>query len=331
MRTSWLAARRPAPSVVLLACACLVACGGDRPVDVAGAPAATSAPDTTAAATSAPVTRSPDPTASSTSPDASGDGDGGPGAAPALAATVNGTYPRFLLDRGMVNVRLTNDGAETVTVVEKQLVSTAFTPAAIDRSRTSIVPAGRSVNLQTSFGVVSDCDDPAPVSAVARLRLRVGDAPAVDLEVPVDEPVLLDEIRARACAAIALAETADAAFESPVRDGQQVVADLVLRRIDPARAIRIESVGGTVIFQASATRTAGDVLADLGDEARIPVTFRVARCDPHAIAESTKQVGADAWIGVDGGAAHRVALPIDDALRDELLEALEECKAAAAD
>jgi hypothetical protein len=74
------------------------------------------------------------------------------------------TRQRDLLDRGLINVRTTNGGDESLLLTDLQLRVDGFEiPPA--RERTTSLRSGRTVAIQVPYGRTVDCDGEDPVGA----------------------------------------------------------------------------------------------------------------------------------------------------------------------
>jgi len=246
-----------------------------------------------------------------------------------LAARAELGYPRDLVERGRFNLVMTNQGEQDFIVVGKELVADFYDPAPAD-DRRSIVPAGgRPVALQTLFGEVTDCDTDDDIRAVAVFTYMSDDDPTLfRAAVPLDDADVLDAIRAQRCTARHIDNTVDINFQSVAVEGETIRADLTMWRDDVSEELSVEAIVGTVLFGAEAQfeRDVAPRVMDQGErEFTLPLVFDVNRCDPHAVAETTKKFGLDLWIAVDGADAQQVPIPVD-AVLGEFDEILDRCK-----
>lgn len=238
-------------------------------------------------------------------------------------------YPRDLLDRGRVNIRVDRADDVELVLVDKQLVARHFTPAPPEARRTVVPTNGQVVAVQTLFGEVSDCDDPSPVEAELVVSYLLGDDPTTHRGViEVDDATTLDDIRLQICTQQRVAESN--AFELQVDDvdGETMSARLVVRRREGTEPLAFDAIKGTVLFGATADVAAGSperVLDTDEDETAIAIRFTVNRCDPHAVAETTRKHGLDVYVAVGDVPAQRVSVPIDTII-PQLEEMLERCK-----
>lgn len=253
---------------------------------------------------------------------------GADGGAAGISADVVLTRQRDLLDRGLVNVFVANGTSADLVLGARELTATHFAPAGrVDR--TSTIPAGRSVALQVPYGEVVDCAGPTGVVAELTAE-RVDRDGATTIVIPIGDTSVLDDIRARACTAEALFASADVALTAGTIVDDTVRAELVVtpRGASAGHQIVLRSLGGTVLFGVSAV-PAGSLPVTVGDApVSITLEFSVNRCDPHALAETTKKYALDVRVAIDDGRAWPVAIPVD-AVVPSLDAILERCRAGA--
>ena len=277
----------------------------------------------------APTTTTSDP-APSTSVSADASGGTAEGALPPMHVVAGLGYPRDLLDRGRVNVRIDRPDMVGIVLFDKQLVARHFAPPAVEARRTVIPPAGQVVAVQALFGEVDDCDDPRPVEAELVVSYALGDDPTVRTgSITLDDATTLDDIRLQVCTQRRVAENNE--FELFVDEvtGETMAARLVIRRRAGTDRLAVDAVTGTVLFGADASMPAGSperVLDADEVETTIELTFTVNRCDPHAVGETTRKYGLDVYVAVDDVPAQRIDVPIDEVV-PRLDEMLERCRA----
>lgn len=281
--------RWTAAALAVLLCA---ACGG--------APASSASPSSAASSPAAP--------SSSLTP--------GPAVAPVDGIEAEAVQLRTdAAVGGQVQVRVTDTGAEPFTVTSVAIDSPAFAPLP-DVPVTAAYAPGQTIDLPTPFGEVV-CDRAAEPAA-ARLTVVRPDGRSEVLRVPLAAADLTG-IHADACAARAALAVAGVAVTGLAVDGESAAGSLVLTRAaDDDRAVTLTRLEGNVLYDAGTDlpRTLDDAAATLA----VPLEFTMARCDPHALAETKQpyrfvlgmQVGEDAEVTVD--------LPLDPAQRDVLAE-----------
>jgi hypothetical protein len=276
----------------------------------------------------APTVREPSDVA--TSPPST---DGAESPAPGLPDTVAVAelgYPRDLLDRGRVNIVVTREGNQSFVVHRHQLRIDGFEPAPAEDRRIVIPPDGQRVAIQAIFGEVVDCDAPTPLAATLAVEFTVGDDPAVrDGAIVLDETETLAAIRARFCTARRVLAENELVLGEPTLDAETFTLDLAVTRRSGDAQLVVDAIQGTVLFGVESPYEQGAperTLESGATELVLPLTFDVNRCDPHAVAETTKKKGLTLWIGVDGATAQPVDVDISS-IEDELEEILNRCKA----
>jgi hypothetical protein len=280
-------------------------------------------PTTPAPATSAPLTS---PSAGSV---LSGSVPPTDDPAPAWLA-VEADYPRYLHHVRRVNLETTNSGPADVVITRRVLRAAHFEEIAPVDDRISTVWAGAQVDIQAEFGQVRSCEGAGPFEAwVEYDYASERGTPPVRVVIPID-PAPLDEIRDRECARQAVLEAVDVRFEDPQVDGSRATATIALSRLEGDDRITVESLLGSVIFtMAPATAAQGSPAEVLpgAPGTRLPVAFEVARCDPHAVGQSTKTYELTLWVAVGDRPARAVPFTAGPELRKALDAILAECLA----
>lgn len=201
-------------------------------------------------------------------------------AAPDLTAVLE--QSRDNENRHLLQVALSNDGAEPVEVVRLQLRSPAFTDVA-PTVRVDVLAPGRRLAFPIAYGA-ADCRGSGRATVVVGHR-RNGVLHEAGLDVPADDP-LLTRLHERECRLAALARTAALSFTGWTREGGTARAELVLTRLRGEAPVAVAAVDGSVILTL---RPGGPLpLALDGPEVRLPVVANPSRCDPHALAESKR-------------------------------------------
>ena len=188
-------------------------------------------------------------------------------------------------NRHLLQVVLTNDGAQPVDVVRLQVRAPGFVdvPPTV---REHAVPPGRRIAFPVAYGA-ADCARSGPAEVVVGHRTADGLQEAA-LAVPTDDP-LLPRLHARECALAELAETAEVAFAPGwQRVGDAARGRLVLRRRGSDTPVTLVSVEGTVVFTLRPGAALPVTLAGRDSEVVVPVTVTASRCDAHALIESKR-------------------------------------------
>lgn len=238
-------------------------------------------------------------------------------------------YPRDLLDRGRVNIRIDRADDVEIVLLDHQLVARHFTPPPPEERRTVIPPNGQVVAVQSQFGDVTDCDEASSVEAELVVSYTLGDDPVERHgSIEVDDTTTLDDIRLQICTQRRVVDRNEFELRVGEVDGETMTARLVVRRRDGDDRLAFDAITGTVLFGVAADVPADspERVLESGEQATtIALTFDVNRCDPHAVGETTRKYGLDVHVAVDGIAAQRVPVPIE-AVIPRLDEMLEHCK-----
>jgi hypothetical protein len=240
-----------------------------------------------------------------------------------LTATVVLTRQRDLVGRGFVNVQTQNTSGHDLHVIGKELRISHFTsPGPNDRS--SSVRDGRTINLQTAYGEAGECDDDTPVAGVFWLQYTVDDDAAVlEAEIPIDGTEVLDTIRAQRCTEAAAVDSIDFEFGDVTTDGDNMTVSLNISHRAGGDELTVSGFKGTVLFGVEAAPGSLPAVSnDAQPSMTVPLQFRVNRCDPHGLGETTLKYAVQAYVSVDGGDPVPVALDVDPLISslDEILQ-----------
>ena len=244
-----------------------------------------------------------------------------------FSARVVLTRQRDLVDRGLVNVFTRNSTGADVIVRSRGLELSAFAaPAPVQRR--SPIGDGAEVALQIAFGDVTDCTSPDPVSGTVELAYTLGDDDTLHTaSVPLTDAKVLDDIRANVCTARLVEDAADVSLRDATSTGETVTATLSIDRRSGGPDLQVRSLGGTVLFGVQAVDET-DLPIELGTEpasVEVPIVITVNRCDPHALAETTKRYAVDLRVSVDGAAPRKVGLDVT-VLEPLMEQALQACR-----
>ena len=239
------------------------------------------------------------------------------------------TRQRDLLDRGLINVLTHNRSDASLLLSDIELVAERF-EGRPGEPRTVSVRSGRQVAIQVPYGTAVDCEDERPVHAELVFTYTTADRSAPTAgRIELTGTGILDAIRNEQCTARRFDEVVRTQFEgTEIVDGR-LVTDLVLEPLDTSVELTVTAMSGTVLVgvRTGENWTAAQLHRDL---VRIPLTFVVNRCDPHALAEVTKRYGLQLAVSLEGAEPVEVDIDVDD-LVDRLEVIVEHCIATAGD
>jgi hypothetical protein len=199
----------------------------------------------------------------------------------------------------------------------------------VEERRTILPPDGRVVAVQTLFGEVADCGSSEPLTASLVVTFTYGDDPTPKTtSIPFTDVSTLDDIRSQKCTVRRVVTDNEIELRNPIVTGETMSVDLVIRRLAGEDRLGFDSIKGTVLFGVETPYASGAperVLEPGEDEAVIPLAIDVNRCDPHAVAETTRKFGIDLYVSVDGSESRLINVPIDS-IADDLEAMLERCK-----
>jgi hypothetical protein len=254
---------------------------------------------------------------------------------PEITAVAELGYPRDLLERGRVNVVVARVGDEPFVLHDHQLRIDGFEPAAPEERRIVIPPNGQRVAIQGIFGEVVDCELDTPLTASLAVHYTTGSAASQQDGtiaagvIELDDTAVLGAIQARFCTGRRILAENDIELGEPTVTDETVTLDLTITRRSGDAELTIDAIQGTVLFGVESPYAQGAperTLAPGAAELVLPLTFDVNRCDPHAVAETTRKKGLTLWMAVDGAEAQ--PLDVDIAPIDgDLEEILDRCKA----
>lgn len=257
-----------------------------------------------------------------------------PAAPPTTAAPVElgATVLQYRRDeaRGVVQVKVSNDGARPVRIAAIALDAPGFAEVEAAEPDADLAP-GRRVDLPLAYGDVR-CDDggaDAGRDMTVDLRVAVDGGPVEDrrLEVPPTEQIGL--VAATECQRLALAEMAAVEFGAtwaldesggaPVLSGA-----LALRRTAGAEPLALDQVGASTLFVVQPTTAASPLLRLDAPTAgaEVPVKVTAPRCEAHALADSKRAFTIPAWVAAGDGEPVATTITVDDASRAQLEDLL---------
>jgi hypothetical protein len=214
---------------------------------------------------------------------------------------------------GQVQVRVTDTGTAPFTVTAVAIDSPGFAVLPATAVGTTFAP-GRTIDLPTRVGAV-DCAGGADAAAARLTVARDGGAPE-ELRVPLAGGTLA-QVHDEECAVAAVSAVVDVALselaEAP--DRQALTGTVLLTRRTGADPVEVLAVERSVLLEPVAGRHLPVTLRPADDELALPVTFTLASCDPHVLAETKKPFVFPLTVSVAGRDPVAVDLPVDDAQR----------------
>ena len=139
------------------------------------------------------------------------------------------------------------------------------------------------------------------------------------VRVPLAGPVLAD-VHAEQCAVEAVTSTAPVSVQGLVAADDTVTGEVVLTRAAGSGPVEVTGLQRSVVLEPVLSAPLPATLED--GELRLPVTFRPATCEPHALAETKQPFLFPLLVSVGEGAPVAVPLPLDDAQRGLLQDLL---------
>lgn len=235
-------------------------------------------------------------------------------------------YSRYLWHRRRLVIATTNNGDEPVEVTSIALRTGYFDWLEREAKSTVIAPGAR-VDVQVDFGELVSCDDD-PVGPVAvELALIEGSGKPATYVATVD-PEPLDAIRDRECARRRVTDAADIAFgDDRTVDGDTMHTTIEVRRLDGGVPIRVDSLEGSVIIALEPVDDTEPVAVIEHDSTTIPVELFIARCEPHAVSQSTLTWVLSAFVSAGVAEPHKLSLELPEPMRAQLQAMIDECVA----
>ncbi|WP_143426582.1 hypothetical protein [Geodermatophilus sabuli] len=210
---------------------------------------------------------------------------------------------------GRVQVRVTDVGTEPFTVTAVALDSPGFAPLPPTPLTAEFTP-GRVIDLPTPYGEPNCAAAPDPVSARLALSRPGGAVEEVRVPLAGDD---LAVVHREECAVAGVLDVAGIALTGLVVDGEEATGSVVLtRRGDDDRAVTVVGVRPSVLVDV-ALDEAPVVLEGGEAEVSTPMTFTVATCEPHVLAETKQPFLFPLQVEVGDADAVPVPLPVDEA------------------
>lgn len=238
-------------------------------------------------------------------------------------------------------LHVTNDSAETLTLLDGSLDAEGFGPSTPTKPGRELVlrpGAGRDVYLRLGDPVcapgegAADAGEPAPSTPpAATVTVALGDGDGqgdpTDVGHPVDDPNgHLARNHAVDCALAALAAGATLTVADTVRTEDGAGGPVAVVTVDVAPVpggpeVQVTRIAGTTLMSAPGGIAAweGDAL-DGQHAGRIELSVVPTRCDQHAVAEDKRGTFVPVHATVGGVEQHVVYLAMPDSARRDLYD-----------
>jgi hypothetical protein len=227
-----------------------------------------------------------------------------------------------------LQLRVTNDSPEAITVTSASLVSSRFVePATFDR--TQLVPAGSARDLPVLLGEPSCTRD--PIQDAVLLSFEKADGTTGSTSIALDDTAIVTAVNDRDCldASVATHATISAPLLAPWTPGAQEPATLDFS-ITPTGAAGVLTIGDardTPLFGLVApsgenvTEQAIDLVVD-AESGPTVIRLRIVpgRCDPHAIAEDKQGTLFPFDVEASDGRRGRIVVAATDEVRASLYD-----------
>ncbi|MCF4120525.1 hypothetical protein L1785_06005 [Antribacter sp. KLBMP9083] len=238
-------------------------------------------------------------------------------------------------------LHITNDSAETLTLLDGSLDAEGFGPSTPTKPGRELVlrpGAGRDVYLRLGDPVcapgdgAADAGEPAPSTPpAATVTVALGDGEGrgdpTAVGHPVDDPNgHLARNHAVDCAVTALAAGATLTVADTVRTevgaGEPVaVVTVDVSPVPGGPEVRVTRIAGTTLMSAPGGIAAWEGAALAGQDAgRIELSVVPTRCDQHAVAEDKRGTFVPVHATVGGVEQHVVYLTMPDSARGDLYD-----------
>jgi hypothetical protein len=241
------------------------------------------------------------------------------GGSPAAVPGIEAEAVRLRTDEavgGQLQVRVTDTGTTPFTVTSVAIDSPGFAPLPATAVSAAYAPR-RTIDLTTPFGAAQCAVAPEP--AAARLTVVRPGGAVEELRVPLTGGTL-SRVHEEECAVEAVLEVVGIALTdlTPTPDGEGLAGSIVLTRRAGDGPVEVVALARSVLLAPVLDVGLPVTLAPDEDELRLPVTFELATCEPHVLAETKKPFAFPLSVVVREEAAVPVDLPVDDARRAAL-------------
>ena len=251
---------------------------------------------------------------------------GSPAAELPAGVTVSVFQNRFDYGVRQLELKVSNDSDQPVTVTRASLESSRFaTPAIWDRPQ--VVPAGSARDLRVQL-TEPICGEPVRDRVILEFTLANGSTGSASVE-PTDETGRLDAVNAEDCLGLAVASIVDIEAAGTVEwtpgSGSPAALDILITPTGGAGELTVHFAKGTVLLSLvdGAGARAYDVPVEQRFDAETPAgIIRLLlvpnRCDPHAVAEDKRGTFFPLEVETSDGVAGRIFVPVTNEVRSTL-------------
>lgn len=243
----------------------------------------------------------------------------------AVPLTISLTQIRRHQGTSRIAVKVGNEGTSPVRIERVALDVAGFGPADPSTEDALLRPGVRA-DLPIVLGEAR-CDGGSPSSAgesTVVVSVRPDGGPRQDVRVVLPPDIVLDELLDEQCTLRAIREAVDIHFgESWTLEGTTLLGSIEMRRLESEEPIALTGIAGTVLYNLRPAPEGPSpllVLDPAADVAELPVQITAARCDGHALSQSSQSFLFSAWVSMDGDPEqHAPLIPPEDA-REPYLE-----------
>ena len=249
--------------------------------------------------------------------------------------TVGVEFPRYLHVERRLEAIIDNQSDVDVTVIDVALRSPLFEPLDADiHDYTVAAHLRRDLQLGVGEAICPPMDGPSMMEMTVEI-----DGERQNGLVEID-PAPIEAINDTECDQQFVLDTVDIELgrDFEVADGVITTAITMTRRTGDDR-IALTAARGTVLFllepaepaePAEPVEPVEPLATAEGDErsATAPITLRVVRCEPHAVAESKKSLQFSVWVTIGASSEYFVTIVPGDDLVVALEALVQACVAA---
>jgi len=242
------------------------------------------------------------------------------------AAALDASVTQFRYQEGTRDLKagVTNNSARDIRVSSATIAWDGMAFPTVRLPDDPVLP-GQTAAFQIAYGAPQCTGQPSTRPSL----VTVVDGRRRRLPLRVEDPGLLDRLRARACAHSELAAVADVALtfgsRTVVSHGEEYLPGRIVltRRAGQRTAVRVEDLGGSVLIDlvpAGGSRVLPVTLRPAQQRLVVPVLAGSAhRCDDHARGQSSQTFLLSVFVGLAGHPLQRQIVIPPVAVQDRLL------------